>query len=478
MAIAFKQRLQALGDLLQHYKAVFQHVWQNRQQMEGKKFKPEEAEFLPAALALQETPVSPAPRVTMWLLIGFCAIMVLWAVFGKIDVVATAQGKIVPNDRTKVLQPFETSTVRKIFVTDGQVVKAGELLIELDARSATADVDRVDSDLASARMQAARARAFLAALQNNKPPQLNVEIAGVDPLKLEEARRMLDGQYQEYKSKQAGLDAETFKREAELQSTLTLVRKLEQTAPIAAQRSQDFKRLVAENFVSQHGYLEREQVRIEQEADLANQRSRSREIKASLLAAEYQKRSLAAETRRVALDSLNDANQKIASLEQELIKADTRAQSMLLTSPVDGIVQQLAIHTVGGVVTPAQTLMVIVPRDNALEVEAFVENKDVGFVQAGQDAVVKIETFEYTKYGTIPARITQLSNDAINDEKRGLIYSTRVKLDKANIRVDSKTVNLSPGMAVTVEIKTGKRRVIEYFLSPLLQHANEGLTER
>jgi hemolysin D len=165
-------------------------------------------------------------------------------------------------------------------------------------------------------------------------------------------------------------------------------------------------------------------------------------------------------------------------LEQEHLKADTRGKLMKLTSPVDGTIQQLGVHTVGGVVTPAQPMMVIVPRDNALEVEAFVENKDVGFVKAGQDAEVKIETFQYTKYGTIHAKVISVSHDAINDEKRGLIYLARVKMDRSTINVDGSEVNLSPGMAVSAEVKTGKRRVIEYFLSPLLQYGHESLRER
>jgi hemolysin D len=141
-------------------------------------------------------------------------------------------------------------------------------------------------------------------------------------------------------------------------------------------------------------------------------------------------------------------------------------------------VQQIAVHTVGGVVTPAQALMVVVPKDDALEVEAFIENKDIGFVRVDQEAEIKIETFSYTKYGTIHAKVTQVSNDAVNDEKRGLIYSSRVKPERSTVQVGNRLVNLSPGMAVTVEIKTDKRRVIEYFLTPLLQYGSESLRER
>lgn len=151
---------------------------------------------------------------------------------------------------------------------------------------------------------------------------------------------------------------------------------------------------------------------------------------------------------------------------------------MTLTAPVDGTVQQLAVHTVGGVVTPAQPLMMIVPKDNMIEVEAYVENKDIGFVNPGQAAVVKIETFPLTKYGTIEAKVTHVSNDAVNDEKRGLIFPARVNLARSTIQVENKTVNLSPGMAVTVEVKIAQRRVVEYFLSPLMQYKDESLRER
>jgi hemolysin D len=256
------------------------------------------------------------------------------------------------------------------------------------------------------------------------------------------------------------------------------VHKLEQTVPIARQRADDFRNLLDQHFVSKHDYLEREQTRIEQEADLANQRSRLKEIEAALREVRGQRSVMTAETRRTSLDGISDGQQKTAELEQEHLKADSRSKLMQLTSPVDGTVQQLAVHTVGGVVTPAQPVMVIVPHNNPLEVEAFIENKDIGFVNPNQSAEVKIETFQYTKYGTIHAKVTSVSHDAINDEKRGLIYSTRVKMDKAKINVDGTDVNLSPGMAVSVEIKTGKRRVIEYFLSPLMQYGHESLRER
>lgn len=474
---AIRERLLAFGDLLKRYGSVFAHAWHARREHDRKDYLPYEAQFLPAALSLQEAPPSPAPRVAMWLLMSFAALALLWAFFGEIDIVATAQGKIVPNDRTKVIQPIETATVEAIHVTDGQAVKAGQVLIVLDATTAAADRVRIANDLASARLQAGRARALLKTIETGKSVRISAQ-PDIGPLQQEEAQRFLEGQVAELSSKMARIDADFAKREAELQSTREMIRKVEQTVPIARQRAQDFKDLVDKNFVSKHLYMEREQARIEQEADLATLRSRLKETDAALLETRYQKKALAAETRRDALASLNEAEQKMVTLQQELIKADSRTALMKLTAPVSGTVQQLAVHTVGGVVTSAQPLMMIVPNDDALEVEAFLENKDVGFVNAGQDAETKIETFPYTKYGTIHAKVVHVSHDAINDEKRGLIYAARVKLERATMQLENKIVNLTPGMAVTVEIKTGKRRVIEYFLSPLLQYKDESLRER
>ena len=414
----------------------------------------------------------------MWSLIAFAALALFWSILGRIDVVASAQGKLIPSDKTKIIQPFETASVQEIHVKDGQTVKAGDVLVELDATTTGADQARLRSDLMMARLQVARATALLAAIaRNGGSPRLQ-SIQGVDAAHLKEAQLHLLGQYGEYMAKLARVDADIARREAEIHSTRELVGKLEQTAPIARQRAEDFKRLVDQNFVSRHGYLEREQTRIEQESDLAAQRSRLGELDAALRETLGEKAGIIAETRRLNLDSLNDGQQKVASLEQELLKADTRHKLMRMIAPVDGTVQQLVVHTRGGVVTPAQALMAIVPNDDPVEIEAFIENKDIGFVRAGQEVEIKVETFQYTRYGTIHGQVRSVSHDAIEDEKRGLVYSTRVAMERGSMDVDGARVRLSPGMAVTVEIKTGKRRVIEYFLSPLIEAVSESMHER
>jgi hemolysin D len=186
-------------------------------------------------------------------------------------------------------------------------------------------------------------------------------------------------------------------------------------------------------------------------------------------------------------------------LAQDVIKAEQRTNLHALTAPVDGVVQQLAVHTVGGVVTPGQVLLAVVPVDSHLEIEAMVSNRDIGFVHAGQGAEIKVDTFNFTRYGLIHGEVLSISKDAIsrdkpndknNDRSQGtenassepkgqeLNYSARVSLDRKQMQVEDKLINLSPGMAVTVEIKTGSRSIISYLLSPLAQYKQEMLRER
>ncbi len=464
-------------ELLARYVRVWRQAWRVRRELEAPRRHRHESEFLPAALALRDTPVHPAPRVAMALIVAFALLALLWAVFGRVDIVASAPGRLIPNDRTKVVQATETASVLALHVRDGQHVKVGDVLIELDATQARADVERIAADALNARLEAARAHALIEAIDRGRAPRLT----GFDDValgRMADEQRLLDSQLAELRARLARLDAEIQRREAEQRATGEWVDKLRATLPITQQRARDYQGLMEQQFVSRHGWLEREQARIEQERDLAAQLARLDEIRAALLEARRQREALLAETRRATLDTRHQAEQRAAALAQELIKARARDRLLRLTAPVSGMVQQLAVHTVGGVVTPAQPLMVIVPDDHPLEVEAVLENKDVGFVRVGDAAEIKVETFPFTKYGTLHATVAQVSGDAIQDERRGWVYAARLRLQADTIDVDGRPVRLAPGMAVTAEIKTGRRRVIEYFLGPLLQAKAESLRER
>jgi hemolysin D len=463
-------------DLMKRYISVFSVVWKKRKSLDSPERLPHEAQFLPAALALQESPVSPLPRKLMYLIIAFAFITFLWAILGQIEIVAVTKGKIIASGYTKIIQPAEVATVQKIYVSDGQIVKKGDPLIDLDATQAAADVARISEDLSYARVEAGRAQAFLDAIQKHKSHGL--DISGASSKQVQEANLRLQSELEEYQAKVSKLDAQIAQHQSEMQTSQELVDKYEQTVPIAIKRAKDYQNLMNRSVISKHDFLEKEQARIEQESDLAAQRSRMSEIGASLEAAREERASFIAESIRLHRDALNEAQVKISQLTQDQRKATQRRSLMRLVAPVDGVVQQLAIHTIGGVVTEAQALMAIVPMNNAVEMEVMVENKDIGFVLAGQPVVVKLETFPFTRYGTLAGKVKFVSNDAANDEKRGLIYPARISLANSQMKIGGKMVNLSPGMAATAEIKIGKRRVIEYFLSPLIQYTNESLRER
>ena len=466
-------------DLLVKYRDTWSNTWRQRKSLEPPQRLPSEAQFLPAALALQETPVHPAPRYIQWSIMIFAALALLWACLGEIDVVATANGKIVPSGKSKTIQPSEVAVVRAIHVRDGQRVHAGDLLVELDASIADADVRRVRSDLLAAEIDIARARALIDAIEHNREPaSLRTLLPAASEEQLTAAQKWLHGQYLELQSQLAQADATTQQREAEIQTSTTAVARLQESLPIARQLAGDYRGLLSNAYVARHAYLEKEQARLDQERELAIQQSRVAELTAARSVAQRQHSGVLAQARRSMLDLQHESERKAAELAQDLEKAEQRDRLMRLVAPVDGTVQQLAIHTSGGVVTEAQPLMVLVPSDESVEVEAMLENKDIGFVQPGQAVEIKVETFTYTKYGVVHGKVQSVSSDAIEDDKRGLVYSARIQLNEDHIRVGKRIIPLSPGMAVRAEVKTDRRTVIDYFLSPLQQYANESLSER
>lgn len=432
--------------------------------------------FMPAVLEVQETPPSPIGRVIIWTIMVLFVVAIIWGIIGKMDVVATAQGKIIPSGRVKTIQPLEIGEIKTIHVREGQAVKAGEPLVTLDNTATQADNDRLQQQLDTAKQTATRQQRFHQLLTAVQVPD-NWKIDAKQQLNIAQYQLLVE-QVSEYQHRKESLQNELAKRIAEQQRVQATLTKLERTLPLVTERTQSLEKLMHKQTVARDRYLEMEQKLIEQEQDLVALKAQYQELDASINAIKSQFKTLKAEAQKNNLIEFNDTTQQIDVLQQELIKAKQRNQQQVITSPIDGNVQQLAIHTIGGVVTPAQELMLIVPKESALEVQALILNKDIGFVEVGQVAEVKIDTFNFTKYGTIEAQITSISNDAINDENLGLVYMTKVLIKETRMLVNKRLVNLSPGMSVTVEVKTGKRRIIEYFLSPLLRYKQESIRER
>ena len=457
----------------------------------------DEIEFLPAALEIVESPPSPIGRAIGASLIGMFILALIWTFVGHIDIVATATGKIVPSGRVKLIQPFETGVVRAIHIRDGQTVKAGDVLIELDPTITGAEAEHIKTDLTAAQLDIARLRAALS--DSNDPESEFHPPAAASAALVSMQRAFLAKQVEEHRAKIAALDRQRAQKEAERDTTAATIQKLEASTPIIKERVDIRKSLADKELGSRLSYLEAFQQFTENERDLVVQKSRLQEADAALAAIVQTRAQTDAEFKRTLFGELNEAERKAGGLADDLAKAEQRSKYQQLTAPVDGVVQQLAVHTIGGVVTPAQQLAVLVPADASLEVEAMISNRDIGFVHVGQDAEIKVDAFNFTRYGLIHGRVMSLSRDAIvrdapqdrnnanakgsdveSSEPKGqeFLYAARISLDRTQMQVEDKVATLGPGMAVTTEINTGSRSVISYLLSPLMRYTHDSLRER
>jgi hemolysin D len=462
----------------------------------------DELAFLPAALEIVETPASPLGRAVGLIIVVLFSAALAWACIGKVDIIASAHGKIIPSGRTKVIQPFETGVVRAIHVRDGQKVKAGDVLIELDPTMNQAEGGQLRNDLIAARLDIARLEASLAAVADPLAKDVDplahfYPPSGASPDSIASQKRFLLDVVSEHRAKLVALERQQAQKEAERATAAATIEKIKASLAILDQRVDIRETLYNSRIGSKWNYLEILQAQTEQKQELKVQQSRIQEAEAAISALIATREQTIAEFGRTRSGELTEAQRKAGALAQSLIKVEEKVRLQVMTASVDGVVQQLAVHTIGGVVTPAQTLLVLVPQESHLEIEAMVSNRDIGFVQAGQSAEIKVDTFNFTRYGLLHGTVLSVSQDAISRDKQPdggktasseeptsepkgqeLNYAARVSLDRTQMQVDDKLVNLSPGMAVTVEIKTGERRIIGYLLSPLLKYRQESLRER
>jgi hemolysin D len=467
----------------------------------------DEREFLPAALEIIETPASPIGRLMGAVLLAFCVIALAWACIGHVDIIATAQGKVIPVGRIKVVQPLQAGTVTAIHVRDGDRVTQGQVLVELDHTVSAAERAHVMEDLIAARLDVARLTALRAGIDAGTIAPIGFVPPEASPHAVARTRAVMQAQADEQAAKIAALDQQIAQKIAEAEETAATIAKLQAGLPWLEKTADIREKAMNLLYGNVIAHLDAQLKLSEQRHDLVVQQRKATEIAAARAALEAQRAQARAEYAQSIVSDLAEAEQKAAQSAADLIKAERKIADETLRAPIDGMVQQLALHTIGGVVTPAQQLMVVVPADSHLEIDAMVSNRDIGFVREGDTAEIKIDTFNFTKYGLLRGTVLSISADAITRDKppgqndgagasdkdarnnstssrsseppgQELVYSARIALDTTRMEVEGRMVDLAPGMAVTVEIKTGKRRIIEYLLSPLLRYRQESLRER
>ena len=459
---------------MKHFNALINALKEQKSSARDPQRVRDEYEFLPAHLDVIEKPPAPRARITAIVLSAFLLAVLVWSIVGRLDIHAGAQGRLMVSSYSKIIQPLEQGEVSAIHVKDGQSVKKGDVLIELNTVDVGAEIERLSQQIQYGELDSARLDALLSIdpLNSFKAPE-NASL-----LQIKRTRSQLQSEVEETNAALQQLQAQLQVNVAEQQANQQDLASLQALKANIDQRLNANQSLAASQSIAKVELLEREKELLEIRRTISSLNAQDKVLIAENNSIKEQIDSLLAQKRREYYQQQNQVEIELAQVKQELIKAQERLRRQTLRSPVDGIVQQLSIHTLGGVVTPAQALMVIVPAQAYLEAEVKVLNKDIGFVLAGQSVEIKVDSFPFTKYGTIHGEVLYISQDAVEDEQLGLVFPARVKLARSNILVDDALVALSAGMSVMAEIKTGNRRVIEYLLSPLQQYQSEALRER
>lgn len=433
-------------------------------------------EFLPAALEVLETPPNPIGRTILWAIMGFLSAALVWACAGEIDVVAVAQGRVLPEGNIKTIQAPDQGVVRAIHVRDGSRVQEGDPLIEMDPTVSAAEVEQAREALQVAEIDRARAQALLNVANGRSPGLTLPEGVAADVRATQVA--IVTARIAEHRAARAQSAQDRAQRAADRAMVEGDIARLEQQLPLAEQQLAAFRGLEARGFAPRLRVAEVEERTIGMRQDLVIRRAELGRARAAEAASAQTLASLDAQFRREALDAFNEADATARLRREELTIAEDRNRRTVLAAPATGVVQQLQVHTIGAVVRPADPLLVIVPDGSALVVDAMVLNRDIGFVREGQEVRVKLEAFPFTRYGVVNGRLALLSRDAVQDENLGLVFPARVELRSFSLNVDGRATPITAGMAVTAEIKTGQRRVIEYLLSPLQRRVEEAGRER
>jgi hemolysin D len=430
--------------------------------------------FSSAALAMQ---VRPPSHVVRMVTLGICSmtgIALLFACFAKMDIVVSAQGKAIPSGKSKVVQPLEPGSVRAIHVRDGQSVKAGDVLVELDTTIAGADHDRLQSEFWETEAEVLRLTAQIEGKPKFVAPKDMPQITVLNQ------QAMLRSRLLEQRAKLASTEADVARRNANLQASISTVEELKSSLPLMRQKHDMREDLAKTGHVSKTSLIDSKLELSKAEKDLAVQSENFKEAQSNYQAAIAQRNQALAEYRARVGSELVEATKKRDAAKQEFVKANQRLNMQTLRAPIDGVVQQLAVTTVGGVVTAAQPILTVVPENTPLEVEAQVLNRDIGHLRVGQRVINKVETYDFTRYGYISGEVQWVGTDAVQDQKLGLVYPVRIKLDQMQTpnEVNGNKGLVTAGMNITSDIRTDERRLIEYLIAPMLRYKQEAMRER
>ena len=460
-------------------------------------------EFLAPALEILETPPSPVHVAFLWIICAFVLTALGWAYFGRVDIVAAAQGKFQPTGRVKVVEPLETGKVENIDVGNGSLVNAGDVLVELDRSTALADVEGARAELSSARAEILRRKTALVAARAHAfdpPPRIDWP-EGVPRALREREDRVFAADLGELAAAQASFAAERAQKTAERDKLADAIATQRNLVATLQERVNMRTKLVEAKVGARAAVIDATETLQYQITQQAKQEQELASLTAGLEVVSRDAEKAVQTFVSDDAEKLEDAERRVDEVKQRLAKAEAELDRLTLRAPIAGRVQSSIITNVGQVVASGQEIMRIVPEASGLEIEAYVRNRDIGFVSVGQEAVIKVESFPYTRYGVIKARVVRIAKDAIPEPDAGaiegdparasnasgfagaertqnLVFPVVLKPDTATIMIDGVAEPLTSGMAVTVELKTGARRMLEYLFAPLVEVASKAMRER
>ena len=436
-----------------------------------------ETEFLPAILEVTETPPSPTGRLVMWTILALIVIALAWAFLGHINEVAVANGKVIPSGQAKTVQVKNKGIIKEILVEEGDQVQEGDTLVVLDPTTTSADYDSLKKRAAYYKLDIQRLTAELA----GEPftPEADPDLEAHDLAAEVALYQSRTSDYQtQHQSRQDIID----QKKARLQSTQTNYEKYSEGLRIAREKERRLEMLREESAISEFQLLEQQKETIEYEKNAQAQLEEIASIQAEIAEAEQNLANVDASYRKDIMTALVDAKKEYYSVTESIKKADEDSRMATILAPTSGKIYDLSVHTVGGIVTDAQPLMQIVPEDVSLEFEVYADNKDIGFIRNGQIAEVKVETFNFQKFGMIDAEVIEISADAVNEpsdvEKNKKFKLILKPVNKDSIDVFGEQVPLAVGMNVSAEIKIKEKRIIDFFLDPFRRYTSEALRER
>ncbi|WP_035276882.1 HlyD family type I secretion periplasmic adaptor subunit [Desulforegula conservatrix] len=427
-------------------------------------------EFQPILAEIENSPLNPMGRSVFYILVAIIIFSCLWLFFGKIDIVVTARGKVVPDGEIKIVQPLDTGVISVINFKTGDFVKKGDPLVEIDPSTTEPVVESVKKNLSLFKIEVERIEALL----SSKPFNPDVEAYGADLVKVQ--TDYFNASRASHNKQVEALKQEIEKIMQRSQSMAAEHDKAVSLYAISSKRLADIESV--KDIVASSTLEDARKEAVSSEKNLES-------IKHQMSELDHEKEKQLKEIghikesfRDVLLKELSEKKRQVADLEAEIGRVSFMNKKKVIVSPVNGHVNELFVNTVGGVVTPAQKLLSIVPAETPLVIEALVQNRDIGFIESGMDVLIKIDTFDFQKYGMLKGKVKKISHDSINDEKLGPVYKIQVEPLEKTLMVEGKETAMSSGMTVSAEIKVGKRRIIEFFVYPLIKYLHEGMSVR